>query len=163
MREARPPTLGSLPASAYPGAGGRRCLGPFLREFRITRKLARETYRVRRPCRRYGHGTSNRRLAMILAVHWGGRCHLCGGPVETFTPRGHPYALTIDHIKPRALGGRDTLSNLAPAHLACNMLKGDRQLAASIERPVGKLKMERTQKRRRATVRRRFYAPRRRF
>lgn len=42
-------------------------------------------------------------------------CHLCGGG----------GADSADHIVPKAAGGTDDLSNLAPAHLSCNAAKRD--------------------------------------
>lgn len=51
--------------------------------------------------------------------HWTGLCGICGCPVslETFT---------IDHIKPLSRGGPHLFENLQPAHIDCNIKKGDR-------------------------------------
>jgi 5-methylcytosine-specific restriction endonuclease McrA len=47
-------------------------------------------------------------------------CYLCGdGPRD-----GDPFV--ADHVLPRALGGPDTLDNLAPAHRSCNGRKSAR-------------------------------------
>ena len=47
------------------------------------------------------------------------RCHYCG---QRFTTRD----LTVDHIVPRSLGGRDTWDNLVSACVPCNSRKGGR-------------------------------------
>jgi len=44
-------------------------------------------------------------------------CRLCGGPVERSD-------VHVDHIRPRAKGGDDSLSNLQVSHSACNVRKG---------------------------------------
>ena len=47
------------------------------------------------------------------------RCHYCG---QRFITRD----LTVDHIVPRSLGGRDTWDNLVSACVPCNSRKGGR-------------------------------------
>ncbi|HLG14192.1 MAG TPA: HNH endonuclease [Blastocatellia bacterium] len=47
------------------------------------------------------------------------RCQYCGH-------RGTQFTLTIDHIVPRARGGRTAPENLCAACFACNQRKGDR-------------------------------------
>jgi 5-methylcytosine-specific restriction endonuclease McrA len=37
---------------------------------------------------------------------------------------GQPGASSPEHLQPRSLGGTDALSNLRPAHLACNIARG---------------------------------------
>ena len=60
-------------------------------------------------------------------------CHICG----------HPGSDVLDHILPKARGGTDHPSNLAPAHHnnpcpdcgnKCNRIKGDRPHAPIIRR-----------------------------
>jgi len=56
-------------------------------------------------------------------------CGLCSQPLEL-------RAATIDHILPRAQGGKDVLKNLQLAHHICNQAKGDRLpplIAATLE------------------------------
>ena len=48
-----------------------------------------------------------------------GRCHYCG---KRFPSR----ELTVDHVIPRSLGGRDTWENLVTACVPCNSRKGSR-------------------------------------
>jgi 5-methylcytosine-specific restriction endonuclease McrA len=64
---------------------------------------------------RRGHDPHRERLYRAQE----GKCGLCGG--EIFDPRG----ATLDHVIPRALGGRN-FENLLLAHKRCNNLKADR-------------------------------------
>jgi 5-methylcytosine-specific restriction endonuclease McrA len=61
---------------------------------------------------------AQRLTAETLAVK-GTICHLCR----------RPGADTADHLIPRSKGGDDSLDNRAPAHHACNSLRGDLDLA----------------------------------
>ena len=106
--------------------------GP-LRRLRIRLELRRQhTLGEQLLAPPYGVQAANRRLAALLAIYWDGQCHICGGPLAVTTPRGDALALTIDHIRPRARKGVNLVGNLAPAHLICNMVKGD---GALIRRP----------------------------
>ncbi len=49
-----------------------------------------------------------------LIVKSKGICHLCGSPFVNEQP-------TVDHLIPRGIGGKDSISNLAVAHRSCNM------------------------------------------
>ena len=46
-------------------------------------------------------------------------CHICKKPFDD--PNDPPVA---DHVLPRAYGGGDEITNLAPAHRSCNGRKG---------------------------------------
>lgn len=49
---------------------------------------------------------------------WDHRCAYCNGtPIDD-------NSLTLDHVKPRSLGGQDLTSNLVPACARCNSDKG---------------------------------------
>lgn len=48
------------------------------------------------------------------------RCGICHLPISP----GQPYAL--DHIKPKSMGGQDTIENVQWAHRSCNIAKGGR-------------------------------------
>jgi 5-methylcytosine-specific restriction endonuclease McrA len=52
-----------------------------------------------------------------------GRCWLCGEQVG-FYGGVLPDAGTLDHVVPRARGGRSTLENLKLAHRKCNIARG---------------------------------------
>jgi len=61
------------------------------------------------------------KLRTLIAKH-GGRCALCGDPVELVEG---PDEATIDHVVPVSKGGVDLLSNLQLAHRKCNQAKGN--------------------------------------
>ena len=67
--------------------------------------------------RRWG-GRHSQKLVSLTLLTYGDRCHLCG-------TRG---ATTADHLVPRSKGGTDQLSNLRPAHGACNYSRGNASL-----------------------------------
>lgn len=52
-----------------------------------------------------------------------GRCHICWKRLSFFT-YGKPNGWQVEHSNPRTNGGSDRLSNLYPAHAACNLDKG---------------------------------------
>lgn len=67
---------------------------------------------------RYKGSTRAYRRAREQVLRGAVACWICGrGPRP-----GDPFV--TDHIIPRALGGGDHLSNLAPAHRSCNARKG---------------------------------------
>ena len=45
-------------------------------------------------------------------------CYLCGKPIEP----GQDW--NLDHVHPRALGGKTVAYNLRPVHTKCNTAKG---------------------------------------
>jgi 5-methylcytosine-specific restriction endonuclease McrA len=52
-------------------------------------------------------------------------CWICGEPIAMRVPYPDPMSATVDHVKPRALGGPGLdPANLRPAHLGCNMRRG---------------------------------------
>ncbi|AXH46940.1 HNH endonuclease [Mycobacterium phage Aminay] len=52
-------------------------------------------------------------------------CHICGCEIDYRAGHLDPRSFTIDHIVPLALGGEDTLDNLAAACRKCNRDKSD--------------------------------------
>lgn len=64
----------------------------------------------------------------ILWRHQQGRCCWCGKKLayRSSLPRkaNKPKAPTFEHLTPRSMGGTNSLTNLALAHRACNMLGG---------------------------------------
>ena len=50
-----------------------------------------------------------------------GRCYICRKPIDL---QLHEGSLEFDHIEPLAVGGKDTDTNLALTHSACNRNKG---------------------------------------
>lgn len=61
----------------------------------------------------------------------GTTCHLCQEPIDLTVVRPDLMSFSIDHLVPLSAGGTHTYSNVAPAHLLCNMRKGNRLLAAT--------------------------------
>jgi hypothetical protein len=65
----------------------------------------------------------------VLDVY-GTDCHLCEKPIDLDAPRrtgwgkGWERGLQLDHLKPIAKGGSDTLANVRPSHALCNLSKG---------------------------------------
>ena len=55
---------------------------------------------------------------------WVGKCLICGGPIRFDATTGE--GATVEHIRPRALGGGSDLLNLGVAHARCNGEKGRR-------------------------------------
>jgi 5-methylcytosine-specific restriction endonuclease McrA len=70
---------------------------------------------VTRPWR----GREAQRLTALTLRIKGTVCHLCG----------QPGATSADHRRPRSKGGTDALTNLEPAHLACNRARSDMDLS----------------------------------
>lgn len=58
-------------------------------------------------------------------------CAVCSGEMD------HTSGITIDHKKPRALGGTNDLSNLQLAHKRCNEIKADRYAGRNTSRDLG--------------------------
>lgn len=100
-------------------------------------KLAHRQTSQRRRREKQGRGFSDAtRLLIAEAYAW--RCGICGDPIEQALARVSTYndwALTVDHIVPRAHGGGDNLFNLQPAHWWCNSVKGD-QLGFTLRRTL---------------------------
>ena len=52
--------------------------------------------------------------------------HPCTRAINRVLPGWHPWSATADHIRAKALGGRDIPANLRAAHRHCNMVAGRR-------------------------------------
>ena len=57
---------------------------------------------------------------------YGRVCWLCHQPIDG--------TVSVDHVLPRSKGGTDDIENLRPAHLRCNLRRGNR--APRITRPL---------------------------
>lgn len=53
----------------------------------------------------------------------GGRCWICGVPINLEYKHPHPQSFTLDHIVPLDKGGSNTSKNIAAAHKICNEYK----------------------------------------
>lgn len=81
--------------------------------------------RSTRTIRRSGSGTDPH-LWVILDIQ-GGVCALCGEEIDRGIPRSssaHPDMATIEHVVPRAHGGREYKNKLV-THSRCNHAKGN--------------------------------------
>jgi 5-methylcytosine-specific restriction endonuclease McrA len=63
---------------------------------------------------------------------YGAVCHFCQKDIDLEAPR-HPVmggtwkdGLQLDHLIPISKGGNDTIDNIRPIHVICNMKKGNR-------------------------------------
>ena len=66
-------------------------------------------------------GKLSKALRFEVLTRDGYKCRYCGATAQTAT-------LHIDHVLPRAAGGRDDLANLVTACLDCNFGKSDRRI-----------------------------------
>lgn len=85
-------------------------------------------YRSPRPVQvslgRHGFGAHHgkRLLSVAKRDHW--ICWLCGEAVDNLLKAPHPMSASVDHVIPRADGGRNATFNLRLAHATCNVLRG---------------------------------------
>lgn len=56
----------------------------------------------------------------------GGKCQICGDPVDLDLQTPKRLKATLDHIVPVSRGGGDERANLQLAHFGCNSRKGNR-------------------------------------
>lgn len=61
---------------------------------------------------------------------YGTDCSICGNAIDMDLVRPNLMSFSIDHVVSLARGGSHTYANVAPAHLLCNMQKGDRALVS---------------------------------
>lgn len=64
-------------------------------------------------------GAASRAVRRALFAAQDGLCALCGRPMGAANR-------SVDHVIPKALGGRNCVGNLLIAHSPCNGAKGDR-------------------------------------
>lgn len=69
--------------------------------------------------------------AEVLELH-GLVCHVCNKDINLDSPRvtsggdGWELGLQLDHVIPLSKGGSDSIDNIKPIHVLCNMKKGGR-------------------------------------
>jgi 5-methylcytosine-specific restriction endonuclease McrA len=63
---------------------------------------------------------------------WVGKCLICNGPLRFDAASGE--GATVEHIRPRTLGGGNELLNLGIAHRRCNGEKGIRWDGGTLRR-----------------------------
>jgi hypothetical protein len=66
-------------------------------------------------------------LALALWNRDSGRCGRCGLWIDPTLDYRDPWALTIGHIQPHALGGTYDPANLRAEHRLCNLSGGARE------------------------------------
>lgn len=64
-----------------------------------------------------------------LKKYGGMRCCWCGKGMQTTDPKAWDYR-TIEHLRPKSIGGKDDISNVRFAHKQCN-----NERARKAERP----------------------------
>jgi len=83
----------------------------------------------RRYARRKAQTTGPRYVLADVAKRDGFRCHICGARVDMGLSGRHPMGPTADHLLPVAAGGGDESTNIALAHLRCNIKRGTKGVA----------------------------------
>ena len=97
----------------------------------------------RRRARKLGVTSEHYSEQQVLDVY-GTNCHLCLEPIDLQAPRqqgsdsGWERGLHLDHIVPVSKGGSDTLDNVRPAHVLCNLQKGVKWNTQESENPTSK-------------------------
>jgi len=93
--------------------------------------VARRKIRYYSPKRRaiYSKGDEIDALVLFRLFDW--KCILCGEKIDPRRRCPDWKAATIEHLKPISRGGTHTWDNVAPAHLKCNMDKGNLNLDLS--------------------------------
>lgn len=66
------------------------------------------------------------RLRRYVIELYGNQCWLCDQPINIGLRHPDPGSLSLDHAIPRSRGGSDWIDNLRPAHLSCNLSRGNR-------------------------------------
>jgi len=66
---------------------------------------------------------------IVLSEEFGWVCQLCFSDIHPNSRFPDVMSSTVDHIVPLAVGGTHTFENVQPAHLKCNLKKGDKWLA----------------------------------
>lgn len=82
----------------------------------------------RNPRRRAGRDALVRRVKAL-----GQPCWICGLPIDTTLPAGHPLAFELDELVPVSKGGSPVdFDNCRGAHRACNQWRQARSVASVI-------------------------------
>jgi hypothetical protein len=78
---------------------------------------------VRRARAHKGSKWKARRSRIAESFAW--VCMLCLEPIDPQLRHPDPNSVSLDHVVPRSAGGRETRTNLWPAHLGCNIARGN--------------------------------------
>ena len=77
-------------------------------------------------------GPENISKVQRLRSRDGGKCWLCGGPMDFKAEGNSARSATIEHLIPQCRNGPDTIDNLVLCHPACNGELGDLPLVEKI-------------------------------
>lgn len=66
-------------------------------------------------------GRNVRKTMLLLYSVYGTRCAKCGQGINIGLRYPHPMSGSIGHQLPQARGGSDSIENLRPEHLRCNV------------------------------------------
>lgn len=77
--------------------------------------------------RRHGRFRVADKVRVAIYRRDGWTCRLCGDPVASDLDHADPWAATLDHVRPRSMGGSDDVDNLQLAHRWCNSVINDRR------------------------------------
>ena len=61
-------------------------------------------------------------------------CAICGQPIDYTLNYNHEQSFVVDHIKPLARGGTDTINNKQAAHRNCNRNKAAKNIPTIMKR-----------------------------
>ena len=86
---------------------------------------------AKRRALKYSNGHVKYTENQVLELY-GENCYICGKDIDMkasrLAGRGEwEYGLNIDHVIAISKGGSDTIENVRPTHVICNIKKGDRQ------------------------------------
>lgn len=100
------------------------------RKWAIYNPDAKRRSEAKRRSLKIGNGHSEYTEVDVLNTY-GLSCHLCGVDVDLSASRlagrgNWKYGLNLDHVIPVSKGGSDTLENVRPSHVLCNIKKGNR-------------------------------------
>lgn len=71
----------------------------------------------------YAEGDDIKPLILFELFNW--KCFLCKKPIDKRRRCPDYWAATVEHLVPLSQGGKHEWSNVVPAHLYCNLMKGD--------------------------------------
>lgn len=83
------------------------------------------------------HNEMNPGRRRRIAARDGWICHLCSAPVDPALAHPHPLSASLDHLRPRSVGGSHRRDNLKLAHLKCNEERGDLELLEYQAKRIG--------------------------
>ena len=71
-------------------------------------------------------GGRARKMKKLLLSVYGAKCYKCGKPIDLNIEYPDPFSFSIGHQQAVSKGGNDSVDNLRPEHLGCNIKAGNR-------------------------------------